>query len=96
MRHSLALSGLAKHFGEALFSAYEVGSWKPDPGLFRHAAAEMGYEPEACLVIEDSPVGIAAAKAAGMQYLLHCPEDHEIPDDYRGPVFAHYESFPLL
>ncbi len=43
-----------------------VKNGKPAPDLFLHAAQEMGAEPANCIVIEDSPAGIAAAKAAGM------------------------------
>ena len=96
MLHSLSLCGLERHFGDNLFSAYEVGSWKPDPGLFLHAARAMGFAPEACLVIEDSPVGIEAARAAGMQCLLHCPDGQDAPADYNGSVFSLYRHFPLL
>ena len=39
---------------------------KPAPDLFLHAAGQLTTDPRACLVIEDSPAGIAAARAAGM------------------------------
>jgi beta-phosphoglucomutase-like phosphatase (HAD superfamily) len=39
---------------------------KPAPDLFLHAAAKMEVDPRDCLVVEDSPVGVAAAVAAGM------------------------------
>ena len=95
MHHSLGLTGLLQHFEPHLFSSYVVKSWKPDPGLFLHAAKSMGFSPDRCLVIEDSTVGIEAARAAGMQYLLHCPEGHALPSGYDGPVFTHYGAFPL-
>jgi len=39
---------------------------KPDPFAFRHAAEKISVAPERCLVIEDAPVGVFAAKEAGM------------------------------
>lgn len=48
-------------------SAYDINCWKPDPGLFLHAAEVMQARPERCVVIEDSCSGIAAAAAAGMR-----------------------------
>lgn len=42
---------------------------KPAPDLFSAAAATLGVRPAACLVIEDSAPGIAAARAAGMPVL---------------------------
>ena len=66
--HALAVTGMAKYFND-VFSSYDVGSWKPDPGLFLHAARTMQRSPSECIVIDDSSVGIAAAKAAGMRAL---------------------------
>ena len=39
---------------------------KPDPALFRFAAERLGVPPQYCLVIEDAPRGVEAAKRAGM------------------------------
>ncbi len=66
-RHSLTITGLDVYFDDRVFSAYEIERWKPDPGLFLHAASQMGYRPEECVVIEDSPVGVQAALAADMR-----------------------------
>lgn len=67
IRQALQVSGLAPHFGDSIFSSYEVGSWKPAPGLFQYAANAMGFMPSQCVVVEDSEVGIEAASAAGMK-----------------------------
>jgi len=69
LTHTLGLTKLLDHFEGRIFSAYEVGSWKPDPGLFLHAARTLGVHPSRCVVVEDSLPGIHAAKAAGMQVL---------------------------
>ncbi len=54
-------------FGNAIFHIEDVGNKsKPAPDIFLYAAKEMGITPENCLVIEDSPYGIEAAKSAGM------------------------------
>ena len=42
---------------------------KPDPEIYLTAAARLGVEPGACLVIEDSPVGVRAGVAAGMKVI---------------------------
>jgi len=70
---ALLSSGLSKYFGDHVFSSYEVGSWKPDPGLFLHAARSMGYSPNQCIVVEDSPAGLQAAAAAGMTAIHYLP-----------------------
>jgi len=46
-----------------------VARGKPAPDIFLLAARELGADPTSCLVVEDAPVGIAAAHAAGMQVL---------------------------
>jgi len=50
-----------------VFSAQDVGRGKPAPDLFLHAAQRMGVAPERCVVVEDSPLGVQAALAAGME-----------------------------
>jgi HAD superfamily hydrolase (TIGR01509 family) len=60
-------TGLDRWFGEGLvFSAQDVGRGKPAPDLFLHAAERMGVAPERCAVVEDSPLGVRAGLAAGM------------------------------
>lgn len=81
MAQALEVSGLAVYFGSSLFSSYEIGSWKPDPGLFQHAAQQMGFAPEKCIVVEDSPVGLEAARAAGMTVVHFAPHAAEKTSD---------------
>lgn len=71
---SLSVTGLRHHFGDALFSSYEVGSFKPEPGLFLHVAEQLGVTPGRCLVVEDSAVGVTAARRAGMP-VVHVAAD---------------------
>ena len=64
----LARANLAGLF-DADLSGRDVPRGKPAPDLFLLAAAELGVAPAACLVLEDAPAGIAAARAAGMAAL---------------------------
>lgn len=76
----LALTGLALYFGDKVFSAPELGHFKPDPELFLIAARALGTPAERCAVVEDSLPGLLAGLAAGMQvYSLHGREG--LPDD---------------
>lgn len=67
IRMTLGKTGLLPRFPHsAIFSADDVGHGKPAPDLFLHAASSMAVEPSRCAVIEDSPLGIQAALAAGI------------------------------
>jgi HAD superfamily hydrolase (TIGR01509 family) len=66
MMLTLGLTGLYERFAGRIFSADEVERGKPDPDLFFYAAERMGFVPERCIVVEDSPFGIQGAIAAGM------------------------------
>ncbi|HEY2549355.1 MAG TPA: HAD family phosphatase [Streptosporangiaceae bacterium] len=59
--------GLADAFG-AIVTADDVSAGKPDPEGCLLASRELGVAPACCVVFEDSPAGVAAAKSAGM----HC------------------------
>ncbi|PWJ02858.1 hydrolase [Streptomyces sp. NWU49] len=60
-------TGLDRWFDDArIFSSQDVGRGKPAPDLFLYAAERMGVAPDRCVVVEDSPLGVRAAVAAGM------------------------------
>lgn len=60
-------TGLDRWFEDArIFSSQDVGKGKPAPDLFLYAAERMGVAPARCVVVEDSPLGVQAAVAAGM------------------------------
>lgn len=64
---TLDVADLADRFADMIFSADQVKRGKPAPDLFLLAANRLGIPPEACAVMEDSPHGIAGARAAGMR-----------------------------
>lgn len=63
---TLGHTGLLPLFAGRIFTADDVQNPKPAPDLFLHAARTVGAEFGHTTVIEDTPSGIAAAKAAGM------------------------------
>lgn len=67
IRRNLTTTGLYGHFEGRVFCASDVARGKPAPDLFLHAANTLGVAPARCAVVEDSPYGIAAARAAGMR-----------------------------
>lgn len=67
IRLALSSVGLLDRFpDDRIFSAEDVDQGKPAPDLFLRAASRLGARPGRCVVIEDSPAGVAAARAAGM------------------------------
>ncbi len=80
-RHNFELK-ITKH--KAWFSIFqclvagddpEIKKGKPDPDIFLIAAKRLGGSPAQCLVFEDSPAGVEAAKAAGMS-VIAVPDPH--------------------
>ena len=79
---SLHTTGLARFFSEnTIFSSSMVRLGKPAPDLFLYAAAQCGFLPEQCIVIEDSHFGVQGAVRAGMKAIGftgggHSDKDH--------------------
>lgn len=80
---SLRLTGLATLFGPHVYSATQVAHGKPAPDLFLLAADRLGADPQDCIVIEDSPAGILAARAAGMRVVGFLGGSHAAPAGLR-------------
>ena len=92
MHQGLKVSGLDGFFGPNVFSAYDVGRWKPEPHLFLHAASRMGFEPGRCVVLEDSDAGVAAGRAAGMHVIRFQPESHGGHSPAAGSSIRHFRE----
>jgi HAD superfamily hydrolase (TIGR01509 family) len=88
IRLSLELTGLLPWFEPHIFSASMVENGKPAPDLFLHAATQMGVAPANCLVIEDSPAGIMAARNAGMMVFGYTGGSHVAPAGLRAAIAA--------
>ena len=98
MRYTLGLTGLYDRFAGRIFSTTEVAQGKPAPDLFLHAAARMGVDPSACVVVEDSRYGVEAARAAGMRALGYAGglTPAEILDGPGTIVFTDMRALPRL
>lgn len=74
IKRNLATAGLLSFFNDNIYSCYDIEKWKPDPAIYLHASAAMGFLPNECLVIEDSYKGALAATSGGFDvygYDLH-------------------------
>jgi HAD superfamily hydrolase (TIGR01509 family) len=75
IRRGLRAAGLLDRFPDAsIFSVEDVTRGKPAPDLFLHAARQMGFDPAATAVVEDSLAGVEAGRAAGMRVLGYAPD----------------------
>jgi len=75
----LSRTGLKNYFMHVV-SCEEVGKAKPEPDIYLHTARLLSVAPEECLVIEDSPNGMRAAKSANMVCIAY----HVAPCNYYG------------
>jgi beta-phosphoglucomutase-like phosphatase (HAD superfamily) len=93
-------TGLARFFGDRLYSAMDVPNGKPAPDLFLHAAATMGVEPKRCAVVEDSAPGVVAALAAGMRAFAYAggvtPVERLRAAGGSAVIFHHMAELPAL
>jgi len=60
---------LRRHF-DAIVGATDVARGKPHPDVFLEAAKRCGAEPADCIVFEDAPLGVEAARRAGMRAVV--------------------------
>lgn len=74
-----------RHYFEAIISADDVETSKPHPETFLKAAEALGAKPEDCIVFEDAPKGVEAARNAGMKCVV-LTTAHEAED------FAEYDN----
>jgi len=69
MRINLDLIGLDENTFDSVVTGEDISNNKPNPEIFEQAAQNIGLKPEECLVIEDAPSGVEAAKKAGCKCL---------------------------
>lgn len=94
---SLAVCKLDQYFGAHVSTASMVARPKPAPDVYLHAAASLGAPPSACIVIEDSPSGVRAARAAGMTvYGYAADEDATALAQAGATVFRDMSELPAL
>jgi len=97
IRLNLEVAGLLDRFENKIFSSYEINSWKPDPGIFLHAAKEMGFAVKDCIVIEDSKAGVMAGISGGFKvYGFANGYNNEDLEKEGAELFSNYEELNFL
>ena len=99
LKGKIAGLGLARDFGDHVYSGDDVEHGKPAPDLFLLASSRLGIAPSRCLVIEDSKHGVSAGVAAGMTVWgfiggPHCSDDQAqlLAENGAQRVFAHMDE----
>jgi len=67
---------------DVIIAGDDVSKKKPDPEIYNVAASRLGLSSDACVVVEDSMVGLRAAKAAGMKCVITYTEETADQDFY--------------
>ena len=86
IRLNLTVTNLIGRFEDRIYSSYDIGSWKPNPEIFEYAAAQMGFKPRECAVIEDSLAGIRAAKKGGFDVFGFAKPKNKLDFEKEGAV----------
>jgi len=97
VQRSIEIVGLQDHF-DVVLSAHEVAAPKPAPDPYLEACRRLGVEPGPSVVaLEDSPTGVAAARAAGLTVIgvpsiegVALEEAHHIAESLRDEVVMHH------
>ena len=100
VRRSIELAGFEGHF-DAVISAHEVAAPKPAPDPYLEACRRLGVEPGPEVVaLEDSPTGVAAARAAGLTVIgipsidgIDLEEAHHLAESLLDDVVARHLAF---
>jgi HAD superfamily hydrolase (TIGR01509 family) len=97
IRLNLEVAGLLDKFENRMFSSYQINSWKPEPGIFLHAAKQMGFDAKDCVVIEDSKAGVMSAKSGGFKvYGFANGFNNEDLENEGAILFHSYEELEIL
>jgi HAD superfamily hydrolase (TIGR01509 family) len=73
MAVTLGQHGLVERFRGHVYSGQALGAPKPAPDVYLHASRALGVDPADCVVVEDSPSGALAARAAGIACFGYAP-----------------------
>ena len=83
------------HLFDTVSSAEFEEKGKPDPAIYFTAAKKLGIKPEKCIVIEDSQLGMLAAKNAGMTVIAFTNGNNKIDFEIADYKIDDFENFPF-
>ena len=99
MKMTLGKTGLMRYVEGNVFSTTDVERGKPHPDIYLHAARSMGFDnPSRCVVVEDSPIGVTGAVAAGMRVFgfAELMPAHRLHEAGAHHVFTRMRDLPTL
>lgn len=84
---ALRITNLTRFFGNRIVTFEHVARGKPEPDVFIEAARRAGYDPNDCIVVEDSVTGVTAAHRAGCR-VLGFTGTHPHPEEQAASLLA--------
>jgi beta-phosphoglucomutase-like phosphatase (HAD superfamily) len=92
----ISSTGLEKYFLHKV-STEIVGKSKPEPDVYLYTSYLLSVPPDQCLVIEDSPNGIRAAKSAGMYCISYKPDaGRDLDQSLADESFGDFSMLPSI
>lgn len=86
----LKKAGILEYF-DRVISATMVKEGKPSPDIYLYACEQLGFAPEDCLAVEDSPNGVTSAYRAGCKVVM-VPDQDQPTEEIKRLLFAEKES----
>lgn len=90
----LNLTGIRQYFSK-IISATQVKEGKPSPDIYLFACAELGFEPEECMAVEDAPNGVLSAYRAGCKVVM-VPDQTQPDEELKKCLYGCVESLDQL
>lgn len=96
LHQQLAAAGLADHF-TAIIDSAAIGTAKPEPAIFLHAASALDVRPDECVMIGDDPYfDIRASAQAGIHRNILIDAHHDRPATWPTPACLHLGAAATL
>ncbi|MFX1564508.1 MAG: HAD family hydrolase [Promethearchaeota archaeon] len=98
--HPVSLDAALKHLGlfgkHPVIDGTQVSRVKPDPEAYLLGAKTLGINPEYCLVFEDSPIGVTAAKSAHMICVALTTTNPAMDLNHADLIISNFEGHTIL
>ena len=92
MQVTLPRTKLDQYFDNAVYSAYQANSWKPEAGLIEYVMDKRNMTAQECLFIDDSVVGVQAGIAANVRTLHFVHDEQQFWQEITHPLVSRIQT----